>query len=401
MPTSSKGVALAAHGIGKAYRISQSRERHATLAETLLYRLLHLTERQVSELFWALDDVSLEVAEGEVVGLIGRNGAGKSTLLKILSRITPPTRGSIEVFGRVGSLLEVGTGFHAELTGRENIFLNGAILGMRRGEILRQFDSIVEFAEVAAFLDTPVKRYSSGMYVRLAFAVAAHLNPEILVVDEVLAVGDAKFQQSCLGKMKEVSQSGRTVIFVSHNMNAIRNLCHRAVLLQRGQVLFNGPVEACVEKYALDNSFNFNAHWERRLVPPDSPLFLTQVACYLEGDQPDLVLRLECRLKSQGKHRPGKIHMVMIDFSGAQFMHIIPTDGGRLAEPYICDDQGEHEVTIRVFLPPMLPGQYGINMWVGSHDTEQYDAVPECVGFDIKDSPIQGSTTQYNSASGY
>ena len=190
-----------------------------------------------AERFWALKDVSFEVNEGEVIGIIGRNGAGKSTLLKILSRITEPTSGRISMRGRVASLLEVGTGFHPELTGRENVYLNGAILGMTQAEINRKFDEIIDFAGIEKFLDTPVKRYSSGMYVRLAFSVAAHLEPEILVVDEVLAVGDAEFQKKCLGKMKDVSGQGRTVLLVSHNMNAIQTLCHRAVLLEKGQVI--------------------------------------------------------------------------------------------------------------------------------------------------------------------
>src|SRR5438552_2159457 len=185
---------------------------------------------------WALRDVSFEVQQGEVVGIIGRNGAGKSTLLKVLSRITEPTSGRITIRGRVGSLLEVGTGFHPELTGRENLFLNGAILGMRRTEIIRKFDEIVAFAEIDKFIDTPVKHYSSGMYMRLAFSVAAHLQPEILLVDEVLAVGDAEFQKKCIGKMGEIAKEGRTVLFVSHNMNAIESLCDRALLLKHGQV---------------------------------------------------------------------------------------------------------------------------------------------------------------------
>src|SRR3954464_7076126 len=199
--------------------------------------------------FWALKDVNFDVHQGDVLGVIGRNGAGKSTLLKILSRITTPTSGEVTVRGRLASLLEVGTGFHPELTGRENIFLNGAILGMRKAEIRRHFDEIVAFAEVEKFLDTPVKHYSSGMYVRLAFAVAAHLNPEILVVDEVLAVGDAGFQKKCLGKMGEVSRGGRTVLFVSHNMAAVKSLCSRAVWLQRGQVAADGPTSWVVDEY--------------------------------------------------------------------------------------------------------------------------------------------------------
>jgi lipopolysaccharide transport system ATP-binding protein len=199
--------------------------------------------------FWALRDVSFDIGQGEVVGIIGRNGAGKSTLLKILSRITEPTEGRVRLRGRVSSLLEVGTGFHPELTGRENVFLNGAILGMGRQEIRRKFDEIVAFADIEKFLDTPVKRYSSGMYVRLAFAVAAHLEPEILIIDEVLAVGDATFQKKCLGKMGEVAKGGRTVLFVSHNMATISALCSRAVMLRDGRLVANGPVEEVVQGY--------------------------------------------------------------------------------------------------------------------------------------------------------
>lgn len=201
---------------------------------------------------WALKNVSFEVKRGEVVGIIGKNGSGKSTLLKILSRVTSPTEGYAEVYGRVGSLLEVGTGFHPELTGRENIYFNGAILGMKKAEIERKFDEIVAFSEIEKFLDTPVKRYSSGMYLRLAFAVAAHLEPEILIVDEVLAVGDAQFQKKCLGKMGEVAKGGRTVLFVSHNMSAIRELCSRALLLNSGRVVFEGSSTETIAKYLMN-----------------------------------------------------------------------------------------------------------------------------------------------------
>jgi lipopolysaccharide transport system ATP-binding protein len=199
--------------------------------------------------FWALKDVSMDIREGEIVGIVGRNGAGKSTLLKILSRITPPTSGRAVVRGRLGSLLEVGTGFHDELSGRENIFLNGAILGMGRSEMMRKLDEIVAFSGVEEFIDTPVKRYSSGMRIRLAFAVAAHLEPDVLIIDEVLAVGDAAFQNKCLGKMSDIAHSGRTVLFVSHNMNAVLGLCRRAIVLERGSVLFTGPSEAAVRIY--------------------------------------------------------------------------------------------------------------------------------------------------------
>ena len=242
-------VAVSVRGLAKSYSIAQNAVKHTTAGEALMHRLRHPFEKTTHDTFWALNDVSFDIQQGDVVGIIGRNGAGKSTLLKILSRITEPTRGRIDLYGRVGSLLEVGTGFHAELTGRENIFLNGAILGMTRAEIARQFDAIVDFSGTEQFLDTPVKRYSSGMYVRLAFAVAAHLNPEILIVDEVLAVGDAEFQKKCLGKMQDVAQSGRTVLFVSHSMQSVSALCSKGIYLENGGVTYHGDTGGAVDRY--------------------------------------------------------------------------------------------------------------------------------------------------------
>lgn len=243
-------LAISIRGLTKEYRVAHETHRATTLGEALVRRLRRPLSRMRYERFRALDDVSFDVQKGEVLGVIGRNGAGKSTLLKVLSRITEPTAGEVRMFGRVGSLLEVGTGFHPELTGRENVFLNGAILGMRRKEIERQFDAIVDFAEVERFLDTPVKRYSSGMYVRLAFAVAAHLNPEIMIVDEVLAVGDAEFQKKCLGKMQDVARNeGRTVLFVSHNMGAIQSLCCKAILMKNGSLFQHGQVDPVIQQH--------------------------------------------------------------------------------------------------------------------------------------------------------
>jgi lipopolysaccharide transport system ATP-binding protein len=242
-------LAIQADGVGKQYQLGRFQGGYELLTDRIATLLKRDREARRRERFWALEDVSFEVGQGETLGILGRNGAGKSTLLKILSRVTPPTSGSIRIRGRVGALLEVGTGFNMELTGRENVFLNGAILGMRRAEILRKFDDIVEFAEVERFIDTPVKRYSSGMYLRLAFSVAAHLEPEVLVVDEVLAVGDASFQKKCLGKMGEVTREGRTVIFVSHNTAAIENLCRSALVLERGRIVHSGPVKEAVRVY--------------------------------------------------------------------------------------------------------------------------------------------------------
>ena len=249
---------ITVENLSKSYRLQhQARERYTALRDVLTDKVKGLFGNRKSEIgngnaeedFWALKDVSFEIKQGEVVGIIGRNGAGKSTLLKILSRITEPTKGRITLRGRVASLLEVGTGFHPELTGRENIFLNGAILGMTRVEVCSKFDEIVAFAEVEKFLDMPVKRYSSGMYVRLAFAVAAHLEPEILIVDEVLAVGDAQFQAKCLGKMRDVASGGRTVLFVSHNIAALRAMCSHGILLEGGQTLATGSCQEALDAY--------------------------------------------------------------------------------------------------------------------------------------------------------
>jgi len=250
-------LAIRVENLGKKYRIGGRQQGYKRFTETVMEtfsapirRLKNLGKpTPPEEIIWALKDVSFEVERSEVLGIIGRNGAGKTTLLKILSRITEPTEGRAEIHGRVGSLLEVGTGFHPELTGRENVYLNGAILGMRRAEIDAKFDEIVSFAEIEKFLDTPVKRYSSGMRVRLAFAVAAHLEPEIMLVDEVLAVGDAQFQKKCLGKMGEVAKEGRTVLFVSHNMESVQRLCQTGLVLEWGYVLFTGPVQEAVARY--------------------------------------------------------------------------------------------------------------------------------------------------------
>jgi homopolymeric O-antigen transport system ATP-binding protein len=285
--------AVRAEGIGKYYRLGQ-RVRYRTLRDTLTDAVrapfrkaqtaIAFNDAQNERGFWALADVSFEIQQGDVVGIIGRNGAGKSTLLKILSRITEPTKGRAAIHGRVGSLLEVGTGFHPELSGRENIFLNGAIIGMRRSEITRMFDAIVAFAEVEPFIDTPIKHYSSGMYLRLAFAVAAHLDPEILLVDEVLAVGDVAFQKKCLGKMTEVATAGRTVLFVSHNLGVVTNLCSRGILLDHGHVIADGGARETVTRYIESGaSAEGERQWDEATAPQSANVRINAVRIISKG----------------------------------------------------------------------------------------------------------------------
>jgi lipopolysaccharide transport system ATP-binding protein len=269
--------------LGKLYRIGLAPQRYQTLSENITsflgaplkaVRRIQAPRSDSADTIWALRDVSFDVEKGQVLGIVGRNGAGKSTLLKLLSRITEPTEGTLTIQGRVGSLLEVGTGFHPELTGRENIFLNGAILGMKHAEIARNFDEIVAFSEVEQFIDTPVKRYSSGMYLRLAFAVAAHLEPEILVVDEVLAVGDAEFQRKCLGKMGDVAEEGRTVLFVSHNMSAILRLTHETIILEKGRMVLRATSPEAVDYYlAAGHTSSGERFWEEDEVPSSAAPF--------------------------------------------------------------------------------------------------------------------------------
>lgn len=297
-------LAIRAEALGKRYRIGAAAAPYQTIREAILdaarspfrnlRRLNPPGEAERAETFWALRDVSFEVKHGEVLGIVGRNGAGKSTLLKVLSRITEPTVGRAVVNGRIGSLLEVGTGFHPELSGRENIFLNGSILGMDRPYISAQFNQIVEFAGVERFIDTPVKRYSSGMYLRLAFAVAAFLEPEILIVDEVLAVGDAEFQQKCLGRMGEVAKEGRTVLFVSHNMGAVRALCSRALLMRGGRVVEDADVESVLDEYLVtSDSADAEVVWDSATAPQSPEMRFVRAVIRNPTGEPAALL--DCR----------------------------------------------------------------------------------------------------------
>jgi lipopolysaccharide transport system ATP-binding protein len=341
--------------------------------------------------FWALRDISFTVAPGEVVGLVGRNGAGKSTLLKLLSRITEPTEGRAVLRGRMASLLEVGTGFHPDLTGRENIFLNGAILGMKRAEIARKFDEIVEFSEIAGFLDTPVKRYSSGMYVRLAFAVAAHLEPEILVIDEVLAVGDAAFQKKCLGKMQDVATHGRTVLFVSHNLAAVQSLCSRAVMLAGGRVIATGPTAAVLAQYLASGGEDSDT-WTRGADAEKAVLQFERAQARLDG----LRLALDLTLRSTATHRPAFVAVDVVNELGNAVMQALPT-----VAPFITDEYREHAVRVSIDLPPLIPGRYTLTLWAGPHFTETYDLVSRSLGFDIEASPTPARTFPHSPDHGH
>jgi lipopolysaccharide transport system ATP-binding protein len=352
-------------------------------------------ETQNSDRFWALKDVSFEIKPGEVVGIIGRNGAGKSTLLKILSRITKPTAGHAKIHGRVGSLLEVGTGFHPELTGRENIYLNAAILGMRKAEVERQFDEIVAFAEVEKFIDTPVKRYSSGMYVRLAFAVAAHLEPEILIIDEVLAVGDAAFQKKCLGKMGEVAHGGRTVLFVSHNMSAIRTLCDRTLVLDGGLVVYAGATASAVAIYSADSKFASESEWVRSESGPSAPLLFENIKLVLVGEQPNLKLQCVVRLKCIEACARSFLAVDICDQTATPIMQALPD-----THPFLEGRLGTYQVALEVHLPPLIPGHYTVNFWVGPHYSTTLDYVKQRVGFEVTASPSVNRSFPHSSDHG-
>jgi lipopolysaccharide transport system ATP-binding protein len=368
-------TAIRIAGLGKRYRIGVARPGTDGLRQVVeagvrrfARRLIGRTDpRPALEDFWALRDVSFEVRRGECVGVIGRNGAGKSTLLKVLSRITDPTFGEVGLRGRVGSLLEVGTGFHPELTGRENIFLNGAVLGMGRREIAQKFDEIVAFSEVEKFLETPVKRYSSGMYTRLAFAVAAHLEPEILIVDEVLAVGDTQFQQKCLGKMGEVTRGGRTVLFVSHNMSAVRALCTSCCVLEGGRLVYRGDVATGIKEYLRDGTEEHGRAFQRFTCSAmTSPRMLT--AALAVNGQPASKLRLGDALQltvtfaASEPLRSPKLGFVISDDQNRPLFNINNRyqPGGDLPTPAAA---GTIDCDLGVL--PLAAGRYHVSLWLG------------------------------------
>ncbi len=386
-------VAIRIHNLSKQFRLGARRARYNTLRETLAeigklpFRLARKTQQQGRRArsnnnnhFWALKDVSFEVNTGQVVGIVGRNGAGKSTLLKILSRISEPTEGFAEMYGRTGSLLEVGTGFHPELTGRENIFLNGAILGMTKSEISRSFDEIVAFSEVEEFIDTPVKHYSTGMYLRLAFAVAAQLEPEILLMDEVLAVGDAAFQRKCLGKMGAVARQGRTVLFVSHNMAAIRDLCSRAIWMENGMVAADGDVNEVVKKY-----LNAMADGEFQFVNKDLDFAVDQVILKnASGDavrqlSPGEDLRVEVAFRAEKPIRNPYVQIVVESVNGKCFTANMLLDG---CQPEVLTGQGKISCTFKAI--PLLPQSYSVKLGIRAADGREHILqLQDVASFDI------------------
>jgi lipopolysaccharide transport system ATP-binding protein len=394
-------LAVSVHQLSKQYRIGEV-DSYPMLREALtravsapLRRLRSLASgekgRSGPPTMWALRDVDLEVEQGEVIGIIGPNGAGKSTLLKILAGITEPTRGYADIYGRVGCLLEVGTGFHLELTGRENVFMNGALIGMRRHEIVQKFDEIVEFSEIGEFLDTPVKRYSSGMYMRLAFAIAAHLEPEILIVDEVLAVGDVAFQKKCLGKMSDVATEGRTVIFVSHSMSSVLSLCTTAALLEEGSVAFRGSPQEAAARYLQSNSLVETVALEDRIDRSgDGSARFTSVQ--LESTDPDGVIRSSSCLKltigyrSERPLRNARFVAYVDDQSEAGVFVLDSESAGGL--PEILAPSGTVECTTAPI--NLTPGRCRVHMTLMKGGAE-VDFVKFVTAFDVESDDFFGT----------
>jgi lipopolysaccharide transport system ATP-binding protein len=387
-------VVIRAEKLSKEYRIGLRLEKYKTLRDSLAsaatapLRMFRRRNRDsADEQLWAIRDISFEVRAGEVVGIIGRNGAGKSTLLKILARITEPTHGTVSIHGRVGSLLEVGTGFHPELTGRENIYLNGAILGMKRIEIERKFDEIVAFSEIDKFIDTPVKRYSSGMYLRLAFAVAAHLEPEILLVDEVLAVGDADFQKKCLGKMGDVAQEGRTVLFVSHSMPAVQALCARAILLRQGSVAIDGSTGDVLREYlghlqaSAEHAFENNP--ERR---GDGTVRLTGARVLDAEGRPTqnlvagMPMTLEFAYENRVEADRAELLVAIVNHLGITVTHLSTRIAG-----FRLEIGSTGFVTCRIPSLPLPRGEYRV-VTVVKHGGRRTDHIPNALAFAVESS---------------
>jgi len=396
--------AIRVENLSKKFLINHEMQRggYRTLRETITY-IVASPIRQLrtgaalgkTEEFWALQDIDFEINPGEVIGIIGRNGAGKSTLLKILSRITDPTTGRIELRGRVGSLLEVGTGFHPELTGRENIYLNGSILGMSRREIQQKFDEIVEFSGVEKFLDTPVKRYSSGMRVRLAFAVAAHLEPEILIIDEVLAVGDSEFQKKCLGKMDEVARSGRTVIFVSHNLSAVQSLCSRCLVMDSGRIILDDDTESCIFYYSKEQQDKSSASLEERTDRKGTgdARFTSIRICDSDGMEMAAVpmgatIKIEASFKCSRKIVDPQFAMVISSSYGQRLFRLNTSD----QNVTLSNIEGEGTVTCELDSVPLVPNIYQITLRMNDRGkTQLLDHIESAMFFEVVFSDVFGT----------
>lgn len=390
--------------LSKQYRIRERQKPYSMLRESIAdavrspLKTLKRNDNKDKDHFWALRDVSFEVKPGEVLGIIGRNGAGKSTLLKILSRITDPTRGRIELYGRVGSLIEVGTGFHPELTGRENIFLNGAILGMRREEIAKKFDEIVDFAEIEEFLDLPVKHYSSGMYMRLGFAVAAHLEPEILMIDEVLSVGDMKFQRKCLGKLEEVGKEGRTVLFVSHNLAVVRQLCKKAILLENGCFNSQGKVSDVLATYLdkqeeLSKTKKFTS--QNGIVLIDIHFRDTETNTVTNSLVFNQSYQLNIRLQTAESLNSTVIVLQIYDELGNRISSICSLE--EAVDPFIFEGM----IDVSFFLPKLqlFPGSYTVSLIVGTIE-EAFFNEDRCFNFEIIPNIVNDAAWAYNQGHG-
>jgi lipopolysaccharide transport system ATP-binding protein len=380
-------VIIRCESLGKQYRIGSS-ERYKTLRDAIAspFRRLRSNGQNGNGYIWALHDASFEIKQGEVVGIIGLNGAGKSTLLKILSRITTPTQGHAEIHGRVGSLLEVGTGFHPELTGRENIYLNGAILGMRKSEIDRKFDEIVAFAEVEKFLDTPVKRYSSGMYVRLAFGVAAHLETEVLLVDEVLAVGDAQFQKKCFEKMRDIGTQGRTILFVSHNMSAVRSICEQALIIEKGAVVAHGGIDDTIDQYLsrIDSSEASTAVVETNTFSVTSVQISSIAGPVIKTFDP-VQVKVQFVPKTEIKDPGLYVSILTMDsrrLTGLDLKDFVTTDSLHAGEA------GELGFTIESL--PLLPGAYQLEIHLKDMARMLVEIVPRTFKFEVAETEVYG-----------
>ncbi|MBI3173095.1 MAG: ABC transporter ATP-binding protein [Chloroflexi bacterium] len=405
-------TAISVKNLGKQYKIgaAETKFRYNMLRDVIVdtvaapvrlaKAMIGKSDRRMNQNYvWALKDVSFDLEEGKVLGIVGRNGAGKSTLLKILSRVTEPTTGAVSVRGRVGSLLEVGTGFHPELTGRENIYMNGAILGMKRAEIDSKFDEIVEFSEVTQFIDTPVKRYSSGMYLRLAFAVAAHLEPEILVVDEVLAVGDAEFQKKCLGKMGDVAQQGRTVLFVSHNMSAILRLTQEAIVLNKGQMIMRGPTQEAVDFYLSSGQSQAGERlWEADEIPaasaPFKPISLKvkdgrgKVVDTVRSTEP-VTLEFEYELTSPITGL--RVGFYLSTMRGEYVLTSFDTDTPQLFEKFDSRKAGRYVSRAQIPADIFNEGRYSIGVNASSFGVRRYFMDENAIAFNVDISGAPGT----------